>query len=109
MTSIKRKPGVGICVFTTLVVCLFSVALSAQGNFGHIPGTVTDSTGAVIPGATVSVIDKDRGLARTLTTDEAGLYNAPNLIPGPSTVRAELPGVKRLEREKRRGGSGRRA
>ena len=84
---------------TTLGALLFSLPLFAQGNFGHILGTVTDSTGAVIPGATVSIIDKDRGLARTLTTDEAGLYNAPNLIPGTYTVRAELPGFKRLDRE----------
>src|SRR5215467_27763 len=84
---------------TTLGALLFSLPLFAQGNFGHILGTVTDSTGAVIPGATVSIIDKDRGLARTLTTDEAGLYNAPNLSPGTYTVRAELPGFKRLDRE----------
>jgi len=84
---------------TALVALLFPVALFAQGNFGRILGTVTDPSGAVIPGATVSIIDKDRGLARTLTTEEAGLYNAPNLIPGTYTVRAELPGFKRLDRE----------
>src|SRR6059036_2348211 len=100
MTSVTSKRTMTSCLFsTTLVVLLFSFALSSQGNFGRILGSVKDSTGAVIPGATVSIIDKDRGLARTLTTDEAGLYNAPNLIPGTYTVRAELPGFKRLDRE----------
>src|SRR6266516_898373 len=100
MTSVTSKRRMTSCLFsTTAVVSLFSFALSAQGNFGRILGSVKDSTGAVIPGATVSIIDKDRGLARTLTTDEAGLYNAPNLIPGTYTVRAELPGFKRLDRE----------
>ena len=100
MTSVTSKRRMTSCLFsTTVVVLLFSFALLAQGNFGRILGSVKDSTGAVIPGATVSIIDKDRGLARTLTTDEAGLYNAPNLIPGTYLVRAELPGFKRLDRE----------
>src|SRR5437870_12679160 len=100
MTSVTLRRRMTTFVFsTTLVVLLFSIALFAQGNFGRVLGSVKDSTGAVIPGATVSIIDKDRGLARTLTTDEAGQYNAPNLIPGTYTVRAELPGFKRLDRE----------
>src|SRR6202521_5040868 len=84
---------------TTLGVLLFSVSLFAQGNFGRILGTVSDQSGAVIPGATVSVIDTQRGLARTLTTDAAGEYNAPTLIPGTYTVRVEAKGFKRLDRE----------
>src|SRR5437870_11743069 len=100
MTSVTSKRRMTSCLFsTTVVVLLFSFALLAQGNFGRILGSVKDSTGAVIPGATVSIIGKDRGLARTLTTEEAGLYNAPNLIPGTYTVRAELPGFKTLDRE----------
>src|SRR5438552_10142914 len=100
MTSVTSKRRMTSCLFsTTVVVLLFSFAMLAQGNFGRILGSVTDPSGAVIPGATVSIIDKDRGLARTLTTEEAGLYNAPNLIPGTYTVRAELPGFKRLDRE----------
>src|SRR5437879_7129000 len=100
MTSVTLKPRSATCVCnTTLVVLLFSCALFAQGNFGRILGSVKDSTGAVIPGATVSIIDKDRGLARTLTTEEAGLYNAPNLIPGTYSVRAALPGFTRMDSE----------
>src|SRR5215470_17133478 len=84
---------------TTLVVLLFSFALSAQGNFGRILGSVKDPTGAVLPGATVNVIDTQRGIARTVTTDEAGLYNAPTLTPGTYTIRVEFPGFKTLARE----------
>src|SRR5437588_12969316 len=85
--------GVGVGVL------LFSLSLFSQGNNGRILGTVTDQTGGVISGATVSVIDKDRGVARTLTTDDAGEYNAPTLIPGTYIVRAEANGFKRLERQ----------
>src|SRR5690242_411638 len=80
-------------------VLLCFLSLCSQGNFGRILGTVTDQSGGVISGATVTVIDKDRGVARTLTTDAAGEYNAPNLIPGTYMVRAEANGFKRLERQ----------
>jgi Carboxypeptidase regulatory-like domain/TonB dependent receptor len=100
MTSDASRPGVTTCVFsTTLVVLLFSLSLFAQANFGRILGTVADPTGAVLPGASISIIDKDRGLARTVTTDEAGQYNAPTLIPGTYTVRVEFPGFKTLDRQ----------
>jgi len=78
---------------------LFAVPLFSQANFGRILGTVTDQTGAVIAGATVSVIDTERGLARTLTTDDAGEYNAPTLTPGTYTVRVEAKGFKALDRQ----------
>jgi hypothetical protein len=83
----------------TLGVLLFSLALFAQGNFGRILGTVTDQTGAVLAGATVTVTDTERGVARALTTDAAGEYNAPTLIPGTYSVRVEANGFKRLDRQ----------
>ena len=83
-------------VLATLFVCLSAFA---QGNFGRILGAVTDQSGGVIAGATVTVIDTQRGVARTLTTDEAGEFNAPTLIPGAYTVRVEAKGFKRIERQ----------
>ena len=83
---------------TTLGVLLFSLSLFAQAN-GRILGAVTDQSGAVIAGAKVSIIDTQRGLARTLTTDQAGEYNAPTLIPGTYTVRVEASGFKVLDRQ----------
>src|SRR5579863_2048319 len=80
-------------------VLLLCVPLFSQGNFGRILGDVTDQSGGVISGATVTIIDKDRGVARTLTTDEAGAYNAPTLIPGTYTVRVEAKGFKKIERQ----------
>src|SRR5438094_4174001 len=100
MRSVTLRRRMTTCVFNaSLVVSLFSFALLAQSNFGRILGTVTDQTGAVLPGAPISIIDKDRGLARSLTTDEAGQYNAPTLIPGTYTVRVEFPGFKTLDRQ----------
>ena len=100
MSSVQLRSRITMCALSaTLVVMCFSSALFGQGNFGRIFGSVKDPTGAVLPGASISIIDKDRGPARTLVTDEVGLYNAPTLIPGTYTVRAELPGFKRLDRE----------
>jgi hypothetical protein len=66
-------------VLATMSALLLSLPLLAQGNLGRILGTVTDQTGGVVAGATVTVLDVERGTARTLTTDQAGAYNAPNL------------------------------
>ena len=82
----------------TLAVLLFAGALFGQANFGRILGTVTDQTGAVIAGAVVTIVDTERGVARSLTTDPAGEYNAPSLIPSTYTVRVEARGFKRLDR-----------
>jgi hypothetical protein len=82
-----------------LAVLLMCVPTFSQGSFGRILGTVTDQSGGVVVGATVSVIDTERGITRSLTTDDAGAYNAPNLTAGNYTVRVEAKGFKRLERQ----------
>jgi hypothetical protein len=90
----------GVCVLGAILgVLLFSFPLFSQGNFGRILGAITDQSGGVVSGATVTIIDKDRGVARTLTTDQAGEYNAPTLIPGTYTVRVEVKGFRTIERQ----------
>jgi hypothetical protein len=83
----------------TLVVLLLSLPAYSQGTAGHILGAITDSNGGAIAGATVTVLDVQRGTTRTLTTDESGAYNAPNLIPGTYKVRAEFKGFRVTERQ----------
>ena len=77
-----------------LLVCLPLLSQSTQGT---IQGAVTDQTGGVLVGATVSVIDVARGVTRALTTDSAGVYVATNLTPGTYTVRAEAKGFRTVE------------
>jgi Carboxypeptidase regulatory-like domain len=82
----------------TLLLLLGYISASAQANLGRIIGSITDQTGGAIAGATVTVLDVQRGISRTLTADAAGEYNAPNLTPGAYTVRAESKGFKTAER-----------
>lgn len=93
-TQAKRLVGLSIGVF---LACL---PLFAQTYTGRILGTVTDQTGAALAGAQVVITDVQRGVTRTLTTDQAGEYVAPDLSPGVYRVRAEAKGFKAVERLK---------
>ena len=92
----EKAAAVFVLIFGLSV--LSCAPLFAQGTAGKILGTVTDQSGGAIAGATVIVTDVDRNTPRTLTTDQAGEYNAPNLLPGNYKVRAEAKGFKTFER-----------
>ena len=81
----------------TIAVLLICVPLFSQTNQGRIQGGVFDQTGGAIAGATVTVTDVARGVARTLVTDSAGEYSAISLVPGTYTVRGEAKGFKAVE------------
>jgi hypothetical protein len=81
-----------------LAVLVGSSQLFAQGNAGRILGGVTDQSGGAVVGATINIIDTQRNLTRTVTTDSAGEYNVPNLLPSTYTVRAAVQGFKTAER-----------
>ena len=81
-----------------LGIFLFCLPLFSQTTTGRILGTVTDQSGAALPSATVTILDVQRGTTRTQSTDEAGGYLAPDLIPGTYKIRAEAKGFKSVER-----------
>jgi len=85
-------------VVSAAAVLLACHPLLAQSNTGRILGSVADSTGAALNGASVIVTDLQRGVSRSLRTDEAGAYVAPELPPGSYKVRAEAKGFKSVER-----------
>jgi hypothetical protein len=80
------------------MACLAS-PLFSQTITGRILGTVTDQTGAAVPGAQVTITEVQRGTTRKLTTDSAGAYAAPSLDPGLYTVKVEAQGFKTVVRE----------
>src|SRR5438445_12027872 len=72
-----------------------ALALPSFGQtFGEITGEVTDSSGAVVIGAAVSVTNPQTNFTRTATTNNAGAYSFPALLPGVYNVRAELQGFQ---------------
>ena len=94
-----RSLSKSIRVLTVIVpFVLASVPVFAQTVTGRILGTVTDSSGAAIRGAAVTITDTQRGTTRNLTTDDSGAYVAPNLLPGTYKVRGESKGFKTVER-----------
>src|SRR5215831_20961925 len=82
-------------VLTALMLC---APASAQ-TLGTITGEVKDSTGAVVPGVTVTVTDKATNATRTTTTNAVGLFDFPALQPGNYAVKSELEGFKTVTRE----------
>ncbi len=93
---------------TFVILCLiggllaggsFAPALAQQTHF-DLAGTVTDNTGAVLPGVTVTLRNLDTGLVRTVVTNELGKYNFPTVPPtGNWRLTAELSGFQTITRE----------
>ena len=81
-----------------LAVLVGCSRLFAQGSAGRILGAVTDQTGGAVVGATVTIVDTQRNLSRTVMTDTAGDYSVPYLLPSMYTVRAVFQGFKTAER-----------
>ena len=91
------RPTQNVFLWAMLFVVLFAVGvsrLSAQAVAANISGSVTDSSGAVIAGATVVVTNTATGVATTLTSNDQGRYNAPDLVVGPYEVRASKAGFQ---------------
>src|ERR1700692_1979643 len=93
--SIRTLAGVRFLAIATLLMAIvFSVSSNAQTFRGTILGTVTDTSGGAVSGATVSVKNTGTGLLRTLTTGDDGSYSAPELPIGTYSVTVEKSGFK---------------
>src|SRR6476659_2923132 len=90
-------------VVAVLAVCLMASTAFAQGGgastTGSINGKVADTSGAVLPGVTVSATSPSLMGVQTSVTDGGGNYRFPALPPGTYTVTFELPGFNTLKRE----------
>ena len=82
-----------VCIFTALTL-LAAAHTPGQTFRGTILGVVTDSSGAAVPGATVTIKNVDTGLSRTVTTTDDGSYSAPELPIGNYSVTVEKSGFK---------------
>ena len=70
------------------------IAFSQGETTSAIVGQVSDASGAAVPGATVTVTNKETGLKRSATTDDSGRFNFPQLKPGTYSVKVEAEGFE---------------
>jgi len=82
----KRSTFRGAGVFAPLVLLAIMLAITssahAQVLYGSVTGTVTDQSGAVIPNASVQVVEVNKGVSRSTAADSSGIYRFNDLLPG---------------------------
>ena len=82
-----------------ILALLFAVAVPvlAQERFGGLAGTVTDSSKAAVPGATVTIVNKQTGATRSTVSAGDGKYSFPSIEPGRYRVTVELQGFTKVQ------------
>jgi hypothetical protein len=82
-----------VLAVVVILLCLFGQGIPAAGQaLGGLTGTVTDSTGAVIPGAQIEVTNESTGVLTKATSTQAGAFSVTALAPGNYTLRVTAPG-----------------
>jgi hypothetical protein len=91
--TVRLRQLLAACLLVLTPLALAGTA-SAQAVTGTIIGTVADTTGAVLPGVSVTVKQTETGFTRTLTTDSNGEYTAASVPTGTYTITGEISGFK---------------
>jgi hypothetical protein len=85
-------------ILVAVAVLLTLFVTPAYAQLGQINGVVTDSSGGVVPGATVTAIEEQTGLSRDTVSGANGLYTFPSLRPTTYEIRAVLTGFRTVRR-----------
>jgi hypothetical protein len=78
-----------------LLTCVFAATAFGQTTTGTISGTITDPSGAVVAGATITVTNPATGAERSVTSNEQGAFDVPALQPGKYTITVDAKGFKK--------------
>ena len=97
LARVSMKAARVFLALVVMAVCCGGAGLLAQGTTGSITGTVTDASGAAVPGATVTVTQTETNAVHTITTSDSGLYTVTQLPPGKYTVAVNKSGFTRQE------------
>src|SRR5678816_3199501 len=97
MIGVTRHPKQ--ILFSLLALLVISTAANAQSVTGSITGIVTDVSGAVVPGAAVTLIQDKTAEARSLSSDSDGRFTFAALQPGNYSLRVERQGFQTLEQK----------
>src|SRR5579871_902441 len=87
-----------VCCLIIFVLFAPAIPLYGQAATGAITGTVTDTSGAIVPSAKVTIINTATNASRDTTANGQGIYSAPALEAGDYQVRVEVPGFRTLLR-----------
>jgi hypothetical protein len=90
------RSRLGIFIGGLLITMLSASLTFAQSGTSGVSGTVSDSQGAAVAGATVTLSNADRGISRNVITNDAGFYNFPSILPATYTVEVEKSGFKKV-------------
>ena len=82
-----------------LLVLSAGLCFGQNTNSGDLRGVVTDATGAVVPGVTITILNVETGVVRTLTTNQSGLYDAVSILPGNYRLTFSKEGFDKLVRD----------
>ncbi len=97
LTSSSRIARRSLLITLAVVASIaFSRSATAQAVYGSIAGTVSDPSGGVLPGVTVTVTSLERKTIDTVVTNETGQYVKERLLPGRYEVKVELSGFKQI-------------
>src|SRR6202522_4552754 len=95
---VKRFRFIQFVILLASIILLTSPLLAQSTTAtGSVQGTLTESTGAVVPNASITITNKGTGESFGVPTSSAGTYNSGALVPGEYTVRAEVKGFKTVE------------
>ena len=86
-----------LMLLLTLLLALLPARMLAQAIFGSVNGVVTDSSGAAVPGASITMTDTDKGTTRVVVSTSSGEYLVHDLIPDHYKVKIEAPGFSTVE------------
>src|SRR5512147_2754984 len=88
-----------IIVVTCALLLMTPMRGFAQATSGTLSGTVTDPSGAVVPNATVTITDADRGSTLTITTNGEGFFSRTQLPNGRYNLKVTASGFKAAEQK----------
>src|SRR5687767_12224801 len=89
-----QHSGVVAALALLLVLSVCASVAIAQAVYGSIGGIVKDASGAILPGATVTITSVERKTVDSVVTNESGFYVKERLLPGTYEVKAEMPSFK---------------
>jgi len=87
----------GVLSITVITLALLAPCAWPQASTATVSGTVRDQTGAVVPAASVSLVNAATGVESKTTTNQVGLYFFPGVVPGTYRLTVEAPGMQKFE------------